>query len=89
MGGTKQCAYARGPEKQVPLARFLDNNNFSSGIQTSQVTWVACNDRVSPCPGNDHHRGVYKIAHFGGGAKFSTRTGKVLIQRNNLHFLAA
>src|SRR5262249_24346948 len=42
----------------------------------------------SPLPGKDHHRRVYNIRRVGGAAELSTGTGKLLVKRNNLNFLA-
>jgi hypothetical protein len=70
--------------KQVESNR----NNLGCWIQPAQVIRVACNDRISPLPGKDYHRRVDDVGRVGSAAKFSTRTGKLLIQSNDFDFLA-
>ena len=75
-------------QRDEPAARISNRNNLSFRIQTPQVIRIACDDGVSPLPGKEHHRSVDNIRRIDSAAEFSTRTSKVLIKRNNLHFHA-
>ncbi len=76
------------PQPVERSAQMSDRNNLGSVIQTPQVIRIACNNKVFPLPGNDHHRGVDNVLRVGGGAEFSTGTGQMLVKRDNFHFLA-
>jgi hypothetical protein len=73
---------------QWPFPQFSNSDNLGPRIQPPQVIRLARNDGVSPLSGKDHHRSFNRIRQVGGGAEFSTRTGKVLVEGNNFHFLA-
>jgi hypothetical protein len=65
-----------------------NRNNLGSRIEPPQVIRIACHYGVSPLPGKDHHRRVDNVGRVDGTAEFSTGTGKLLIERYDLHFLA-
>jgi hypothetical protein len=66
----------------------LNGNNLGCRIQTPQVIRIACNYGVSLLPGEDYHRCIDNIRRIGGATELSTGTGKLLVKRNNLNFVA-
>jgi len=72
----------------VQRLQVSNSNNPGSRIQTPQVIRVACHNGISPLPGKNHHRSVDNIRGVSSGAEFSTGTGQLIVQRNDLDFLA-
>ena len=71
-----------------PCLHTLQRNNPSCWIQTPYIAWIAGNYKVLPLPGDDHDRRVDNIRSARGAAEFSAGTGKLVVKRNNLNFLA-
>ena len=69
-------------------AQTLQRNNLSCWIQTPYITWIAGNYEVLTLPGDYHDRRVDNIRRARGAAEFSAGTGKLVVKRNNLNFLA-
>src|SRR5262249_32466412 len=76
--------------RPMPLPRVSSNgDDWAIRVQAPEVVRIACDDGVSPLPGQNHDRSVDNVRGLGGAAEFSTGTGKLFIERNNLDFVTA
>jgi hypothetical protein len=69
-------------------AQALQRNNLSCRIETPYITGIAGNDEVLPLPGDYYDRRVDNVRSARSAAEFSAGTGKLIVKRNNLNFLA-
>jgi hypothetical protein len=69
-------------------AQALHGSNLSCRIQTPYVARIAGNYEVLPRSGDYHDRRINNIRSARSAAEFSARTGKLVVKRNNLNFLA-
>ena len=65
-----------------------NHNQVGCRIETPQIIRIACHDRLAPLSGKNNYRSVDDIRRACDRAELPTGTGKLLIKRNDLDFLA-